>query len=118
MKAINIKWDTDGDQGAFDFLPQEVTLPEQFSKENYLDESGKFGECEKNLMLEDISDWLSDEYGFCHGGFELSEEESEMVQTNIGEVPKKDYLDIKAMQYGFDDYQDMKEQGYGFSEED
>ena len=22
-------------------------------------------------LLDDISDWLSDEYGFCHDGFEL-----------------------------------------------
>lgn len=118
MKAINIKWDTDKAQDAFDILPQEVVLPEEFSKENYLDENGNFGEYEKALMSEDISNWLSDEYGFCHGGFELSEEKSEMVQTNIGKIPKEDYLDIMAMQYGFEDYQDMKEQGYGFSEED
>ena len=42
MKAINIKWDTDGDQEVFDSLPQEVALPERFSKENYLDENGKY----------------------------------------------------------------------------
>ena len=118
MKAVNIRWDTNGDQEVFNSLPQEVVLPEEFSKENYLDENGNFGEYEKDLMLEDISDWLSDEYGFCHGGFELSEEESEMIQTNIGEMPKEDYLDIMAMQYGFDDYEDMKKNGYGFSEED
>lgn len=46
MKAINIKWDTEGDRDVFDTLPQEVTLPKQFSKENYLDENGKYGEAE------------------------------------------------------------------------
>ena len=34
-------------------LPVEVELPEDLTDE------------------EDISDWLSDEYGFCHDGFEL-----------------------------------------------
>jgi hypothetical protein len=34
------------------------------------------------------------------------------VKTNIGEMPIGDYLDIKAMQYGFDSYEDLVEQGY------
>ena len=59
MKAKNIKWDTDGDMEAFGCLPQEVTLLEKFNYEDYLkgDESGK------DEFLEEISDWLSDEYG-------------------------------------------------------
>ena len=32
MKVIDIKWDTDGDQEVFELLPQEVALPERFSK--------------------------------------------------------------------------------------
>lgn len=35
-----------------------------------------------------------------------------MVQTNIGEMPLEDYLDIKAQQFGFDDYEDLKNQGF------
>ena len=35
-----------------------------------------------------------------------------MVKTNLGEIPDKDYLDIIAIQYGFDSYEDMKSQGY------
>ena len=85
----DIKWDTDGDQEVFDSLPQEVALPEKFSKDNY-----------------------ADEYGFCHGGFTLSEEPEDLVETNIGSIPREDYLDIRAQQYGFDDYEDMKNQGY------
>lgn len=28
MVVRNIKWDTDGDKGVFDSLPQEVVLPD------------------------------------------------------------------------------------------
>lgn len=69
MKIVRIKWDTDGDQEVFDSLPQEVKVPSQFSKENYI-EDGKFDEA---IMWDDISDWLSDTYGFCHGGFDVEE---------------------------------------------
>ena len=65
----DIKWDTDGDQEVFDSLPQEIALHEKFSIENYRDDDGNYGEVEHEDRLEDISDWLSDEYGFCHGGF-------------------------------------------------
>jgi hypothetical protein len=34
------------------------------------------------------------------------------VKTNIGEMPIGDYLDIRAMQYGFDSYEDLTAQGY------
>lgn len=34
------------------------------------------------------------------------------VKTNIGEMPLEDYLDIRAIQYGFDSYEDMRKQGY------
>mgnify|MGYP003299671698 FL=1 len=33
-------------------------------------------------------------------------------KTNVGAMPIEDYLDIKAIQCGFDSYEDMKEQGY------
>lgn len=33
------------------------------------------------------------------------------VRTNIGLVPMRDYLDIRAMSYGFDDYEDLKKHG-------
>lgn len=88
----DIKWDTDGDQEVFDSLPQEVSLPEKFSKNNYADEDRNFGEVEDNEMKEDISDWLSDEYGFCHGGFTLSEETEDLVETDIGSIPRENYL--------------------------
>ena len=53
MKAINIKWDTEGDIELLKQLPTEITIPE-----NMIDE-------------ERISDYLSDKTGFCHYGFNL-----------------------------------------------
>lgn len=41
--------------------------------------------------------------------FQMSKEE--LISTNMGDIPKRDYLDIKAQQYGFDDYADMRSQG-------
>lgn len=38
----------------------------------------------------------------------------DMIDTNIGLIPKEDYLDIKAMQYGFESYEDMIKAGYNF----
>lgn len=67
----DIEWDTDGDEEVFDSLPQEIILPKKFSKENYKNEKGIFGKEEKAERLEDISDWLSEEYEFCHNGFVL-----------------------------------------------
>lgn len=43
MKAINIKWDTDGDLECLHTLPTEMEIPEG----------------------------MTDEEGFCHDGFEL-----------------------------------------------
>lgn len=53
MKAINIKWDTDGDMEWLYELPSEMELPEGMTDVN------------------EISDYLSDQEGFCHNGFEL-----------------------------------------------
>ena len=53
MKAINIKWDTDGDMEVLNQLPTEMEIPEGITDE------------------EEMSDYLSDETGFCHYGFEL-----------------------------------------------
>ena len=53
MKATNIKWDIDYDDNIF--LPTEVEIPNKITDE------------------EEISDWLSDEFGYCHEGFCLKE---------------------------------------------
>lgn len=59
MKAINIKWDIDKDENdnidVLQMLPEEMEIPKYITDE------------------EEISDWLSDETGFCHNGFELVE---------------------------------------------
>lgn len=67
MKAINIKWDVT--DGAEDMTKEEMdeilsTLPTEAEIPSYLI-------TDEDDSLEDISDWLSDEYGFCHDGFEL-----------------------------------------------
>lgn len=61
MLIKNIKWDTDGDSEALASLPTEVYTPSFLNREQY-DDIEEF--------LDDISDWLSDEYGWCHFGFE------------------------------------------------
>lgn len=53
MKAINIKWETDGDMKLLRELPSEMEIPEGVTDED------------------EISDYLSDETGFCHEGFKL-----------------------------------------------
>lgn len=66
MKAINIQWDTNDEEWGdtiisdviymlTDELPTEVEIPNGMTDE------------------EEISDWLSEEFGFCHKGFELVE---------------------------------------------
>lgn len=62
LKAKNIKWDTDGDKKVFNDFPTEMIVP---------DELEEMYKKDKEYALEEISDWLSDETGFCHGGFEI-----------------------------------------------
>ena len=51
MKVINILWDTDGEEVN---LPNEIEIPDWVDKDD-----------------DEISNYLSDETGFCHFGFEL-----------------------------------------------
>ena len=70
VKAINIKWDID--HGDNEFLPTEVNIPDGMEDED------------------EISDYISDVTGFCHGGFELTTD----VELNKNEQPAfnpKDY---------------------------
>lgn len=55
MKAINIQWDTDGDQDLLKELPTKIDIPDGMDDED------------------EISDYISDVTGFCHYGFELEE---------------------------------------------
>ena len=54
MITANIKWDTDGDKELLNQLPQSVEIPEGMTD------------------IDEISDFLSDTYGFCHTGFDLA----------------------------------------------
>lgn len=65
LKAINIMWNPDGDSEIFENLPKEMLIP---------DELEIMYEKDKEYALEEISDWLSDETGFCHDGFEVVKE--------------------------------------------
>ena len=52
MKAVNIEWDTDGEDVE---LPKEIEIPEGMADED------------------EISDYISDLTGFCHKGFAIEE---------------------------------------------
>ena len=67
MKITNIKWDTDGDKELLKTLPTKIDITEEFDFEKYED-NGYFDE---DQLLDDISDWLSDIYGYCHFDFEI-----------------------------------------------
>ena len=54
MTATNIKWDTDGDKELLNQLPQSVEIPEGMAD------------------VDEVSDFLSDAYDFCHAGFDLT----------------------------------------------
>ena len=65
MRAENIHWDVDYDNNGS--LPTEVDIPEEVANihmDHYEAE-------------EKISEWLSDTYGCCHGGFMIKLTEAE-----------------------------------------
>lgn len=55
MRASNIKWDTEGDTELMQDLPGEIEIPTGMTDE------------------EEISDYISDQTGFCHYGFEITD---------------------------------------------
>lgn len=63
MKVVKIKWDTDGDMKILKSLPKEIDISDEFDVKDYEDD--------EDQLLDDISDWLSDTYGYCHFGFEI-----------------------------------------------
>ena len=58
--AYNIEWDTDNDKALFNQLPKEIEIPEEVWEE-YEDRQDE----------DIISDYLSDDTGFCLFGFDL-----------------------------------------------
>jgi hypothetical protein len=61
MKAVNIKWDTDGDLELLRDLLKEIEIPEYL-----IDEDTDIDEYE-----EEIADYISEVTGYCHFGFDL-----------------------------------------------
>lgn len=51
----DIQWDTDGDKGLFEKLPQKIEWEGEIDEEDEIDEV--------------IGDAISDQTGFCHYGF-------------------------------------------------
>ena len=86
MKITNIKWDTDGDEEVFATLPQEIDVPAYFLEKKNFEVDGEYS---RDEMLDQLSDWLSDEYGFCHGGFDV-EQEADMQYQLYARYGKKD----------------------------
>ena len=37
---------------------------------------------------------------------------SRMIQTNMGEMTLEDYLDIRALEYGFSSYKELENEGF------
>lgn len=61
IKATNIEWDVDDNPDALDWLPTEIEIPK------YLEaDSASYDE-----FIENVSDFLSDQTGYCHKGFVL-----------------------------------------------
>lgn len=63
MKVVKIKWDTDGDMKMLKSLPKEIDITDEFDINDYEDD--------EDQLLDDVSNWLSDTYGYCHFGFEI-----------------------------------------------
>jgi hypothetical protein len=66
----------------FDHLMRRNNLPsEVFIEYDKLDVDWE--ECDEDELLDAISDYLSDEYGYCHDGFEYKNTGSCICVTNI-----------------------------------
>lgn len=65
----NIEWDVD-EENELEDLPIEVEL--EVPEDKYLSDLEEYG---PDGIYEEVSNWLSDEYGFCHRGFDLEERE-------------------------------------------
>lgn len=100
LKAINIKWDTDGDEKVLQDLPTEMIIPDYLEEYYYKDR--KYEE-DRRYVTEEISDWLSNETGFCHDGFEIVKEvtkesvEEELYNFLTSKMETGDAPDIEGV---------------------
>ena len=65
MKVINIKWDVDDGEMSQNEIAEILTaLPTEVEIPHWIDSDDH----------EDVGDWLTEEYGYCHDGFKIVEE--------------------------------------------
>jgi len=92
MKATNIKWDTDNNKKTLEFLPTEVEIPKGMTDSD------------------EISNWLSETYDFCHFGFDLvhefSKEEQKPMKTLLGNAI------IAWFEDSIYEYKDLKDESF------
>ena len=72
LKAVRIKWDTDGDMDILKTLPTEMIIPGDLEEMYSVD---------RDSALEDISDWLTEVTDYCHNGFMVMKKENNMHKT-------------------------------------
>ena len=100
LKATNIKWDTDEDV--------EVAIPTEMIVPDELEEMYKK---DREFALEEISDWLSEETGFCHNGFEIANViTSQSIENELydffnnkmetGDAPEIEYVSMVHLSTG------------------
>ena len=103
------KWET---------LKRKLFMQGRKALEDYLDtDTENLDKDSIENLLDQVSEQMPDEESFryyskyCLDADNSVEIKEDLISTNMGDIPKRDYLDIKAQQYGFDDYADMRSQG-------
>lgn len=103
------KWET---------LKRKMFMHGRKALEDYLDtDTENLDKYSIENLLDQVSEQMPDEESFryyskyCLDADNSVKIKEELISTNMGDIPKRDYLDIKAQQYGFDDYADMRSQG-------
>lgn len=85
VHITNIKWDTsdddaDGEDDTEDLrLPEEIIVSDYFRIADYKTKDG----IDTETLADGIADWLSDEYGFLHGGFSAEITAPEKFQMEL-----------------------------------
>lgn len=67
-EAVGILWHVDEEEDG-DGLPAKVVIPAKL----VFDALDDIGDVNMDVLYDSVSDWLSDEYGFCHEGFTIEE---------------------------------------------
>lgn len=84
----DIKWDTDGDKKIFRTLPKEVWYSHVITEEERED-------CDLDSLIEDeISNYISDEFSFCHEGFEYETYETYLLKKILALYGKEEEYEV------------------------